>query len=86
MEMTKWFDTNYHYIVPELKEGQSFKLSSTKIFDEFAEARQAGIPTRPVLVGPLTFLKQSKIKGDWNRLTLVDEIVAVYAEILKKTS
>lgn len=84
MEMTKWFDTNYHYIVPELKENQSFKLSSTKVFDEFAEAKAAGIAARPVLPGPITYLKQAKKKGDWCRCTLVPGIVAAYIEILKK--
>ena len=84
MEMTKWFDTNYHYIVPELTEGMTFTLSSTKIFDEFAEARAAGITARPVLIGPVSYLKQSKKKGDWCRCTLVPGIVAAYAEILKK--
>lgn len=84
MEMTKWFDTNYHYIVPELKAGQNFKLSSTKAVDEYLEAKQAGIETRPVLVGPITFLKQAKKKGDWCRCTLVPGLVAIYADLLKK--
>jgi 5-methyltetrahydropteroyltriglutamate--homocysteine methyltransferase len=87
-EMTKWFDTNYHYIVPELVEGQSFKLSSRKIIDEYKEAKAQGIDTRPVLVGPITYLKLAKkaasSKGDWCRCTLVPGIVAVYAEILKE--
>ncbi len=84
MEMTKWFDTNYHYIVPELAENQPFKLSSTKVFDEFTEAKALGIAARPVLVGPLTFLKLSKKKGDWDRLDLLSNLVAAYVEILKK--
>lgn len=84
MEMTKWFDTNYHYIVPELQENQKFLLSSAKAFDEFNEAKAAGILTRPVLVGPLTFLHQAKKKGDWSRTTLLPGLIAVYAEILKK--
>ena len=84
MEMTKWFDTNYHYIVPELTEGMNFKLSSTKIFDEFAEAKAAGIAARPVLVGPLTWLHLAKKRGDWCRFTLLDSLLAVYTEILQK--
>ncbi|HZV11816.1 MAG TPA: 5-methyltetrahydropteroyltriglutamate--homocysteine S-methyltransferase, partial [Candidatus Kapabacteria bacterium] len=53
MEMTKWFDTNYHYIVPEFTKNQAFKISSTKPFDEFNEAKALGIKTKPVLVGPV---------------------------------
>src|SRR6185369_9884697 len=56
MEMTKWFDTNYHYIVPEFEDGQQFKVSSTKLFDEFEEAKALGIPAAPVLVGPVTYV------------------------------
>ncbi len=55
-EMTKWFDTNYHYIVPEFQADTEFKLSATKIFDEFSEALVLGIKTKPVLVGPVTCL------------------------------
>lgn len=84
MEMTKWFDTNYHYIVPELTEGMTFKLSSQKIFDEFAEAKAAGIPARPVLVGPLTWLHLAKKRGDWCRFTLLDSLLGVYTQILQK--
>src|SRR3954471_1123940 len=60
MEMTKWFDTNYHYIVPELERGMTFKLSSRKPFDSYLEAKKLGIETKPVLIGPLTFLLQGK--------------------------
>jgi 5-methyltetrahydropteroyltriglutamate--homocysteine methyltransferase len=56
MEMTKWFDTNYHYIVPEFEEGQQFFLASTRPLDEFLEARALGIHSRPVLLGPVSFL------------------------------
>lgn len=86
MEMTKWFDTNYHYIVPELEEGQNFKLSGTKIFDEYEEAREAGITTRPVLLGPISFLMLAKKRAgaDFCRCTLTESIAAVYGEILKK--
>jgi 5-methyltetrahydropteroyltriglutamate--homocysteine methyltransferase len=60
MEMTKWFDTNYHYIVPELGPGTEFALSSSKPFDEYREARALGIETKPVLIGPVTYLLLSK--------------------------
>src|SRR5574339_213771 len=56
MEMTKWFDTNYHYIVPEIDKDQVFRVASTKVIDEFIEAKSVGIHTRPVLLGPVTFL------------------------------
>ncbi len=56
MEMTKWFDTNYHYIVPEFYKNQQFKLSSDKIFNEFAGARQAGIKAKPVIIGLVSYL------------------------------
>lgn len=64
MEMTKWFDTNYHYIVPEFYKAQNFKIASTKVFDEFAEAQKEDITTRPVLIGPLTFIALGKEKED----------------------
>jgi 5-methyltetrahydropteroyltriglutamate--homocysteine methyltransferase len=84
MEMTKWFDTNYHYIVPELVENQKFLLSTSKVFDEFNEAKAAGILTRPVLVGPITFLHQAKKKGEWSRTTLLPGLIAAYTQILQK--
>ena len=63
MEMTKWFDTNYHYIVPELERGMKFRFSSRKPIEHYAEAKEQGIQTKPVLVGPLTFLLQGKCRG-----------------------
>src|SRR4051812_11570075 len=83
MEMTKWFDTNYHYIVPELERGMTFKLSSRKPFDSYREAKDLGIETKPVLIGPLTFLLQGKCaSGEFDRLELLDALVEVYAEVL----
>ena len=83
MEMTKWFDTNYHYIVPEFQPGQSFRLSSQKPFDEFREAREAGVGTRPVLLGPVSFLLLGKTHGtQFNRLSLLDALLPVYEEVL----
>lgn len=85
MEMTKWFDTNYHYIVPELHAEQAFTLSSQKPIDEFLEAKGLGIVTRPVLIGPVSFLLLSKVPlGDVRPLDLLDRLLPVYAEVLGK--
>lgn len=87
MEMTKWFDTNYHYIVPEFTKDQSFELSSTKIFDQYLEAKDLGIETRPVLVGPVSFLLIGKAQKEDNKLASLnhlDKLLAVYKEILQK--
>src|SRR5256886_10973760 len=83
MEMTKWFDTNYHYIVPELERGQSFRLASSKPVNEFREAKALGIDAVPVLVGPVTFLLLAKAKGaKFDRLSLLDALLPVYADAL----
>jgi 5-methyltetrahydropteroyltriglutamate--homocysteine methyltransferase len=85
LEMTKWFDTNYHYLVPELHEGQTFQLSSPKPFDEFAEALGLGIRTVPVLVGPLSFLLLAKARGQhFDRLSLLPNLLPVFAEVLRR--
>lgn len=85
MEMTKWFDTNYHYIVPEFHKDQQFKLFSTKVIDEFYEAKQLGIVTKPVLLGPITYLLLGKEKEDgFDRIDLIKNLLPVYIEILKK--
>src|SRR3989454_551955 len=83
MEMTKWFDTNYHYIVPEFEPGQTFHLASTKVTDEFQEARALGLSAKPVLVGPVSFLLLGKARGArFDRLELLDGLLGVYAEVL----
>ena len=83
MEMTKWFDTNYHYIVPELERGQTFQLSSAKAVDQYREAKALGIEATPVLIGPITFLLLAKAKGSaFDRLDLLDALLPVYAESL----
>ncbi|HKW39816.1 MAG TPA: 5-methyltetrahydropteroyltriglutamate--homocysteine S-methyltransferase [Gemmatimonadales bacterium] len=83
MEMTKWFDTNYHYIVPEFEPAQAFRLSSTKPVDEFQEAKALGLVTKPVLIGPVTFLLLGKARtARFDRLTLLDTLLPVYAEVL----
>lgn len=82
MEMTKWFDTNYHYIVPELFEETQFKLSSDKVISEFNEAKALGIITRPVLLGPISFLLLSKLRDNSNRWDLLPKLIKIYQEIL----
>ncbi|MES2519117.1 MAG: 5-methyltetrahydropteroyltriglutamate--homocysteine S-methyltransferase [Bacteroidota bacterium] len=83
MEMTKWFDTNYHYLVPEFTKNQTFELSSTKIFDEFKEALALGIKTKPVLLGPVSYLLIGKEKeAGFHRLELLPQLLVVYAEII----
>ena len=89
MEMTKWFDTNYHYIVPEFAADQRFTLSSSKPLDEYLEAREAGIETVPVLIGPLTYLllgKTATPEGEsdheFDRLSLLPALLPVYEQML----
>jgi len=84
MEMTKWFDTNYHYLVAEFSKNQKFSISSTKIFDDFVEAKNIGIETRPVIIGPVTFLLLGKSNGDFNKLDLLDNLLEAYHELFKK--
>jgi len=84
-EMTKWFDTNYHYIVPEFRADTSFALSTSKPFDEFAEALALGIVTKPVLIGPLTYLFLGKSQDEtFDRLALLERLLPVYAQILQR--
>nr|WP_298968979.1 5-methyltetrahydropteroyltriglutamate--homocysteine S-methyltransferase [uncultured Halomonas sp.] len=84
-EMTKYFDTNYHYLVPELHEGQTFTLASDRLFDEVDEALRAGFTPKVTLTGPLTWLWLGKTKGnDFDRLTLLDSVLNVYGEILSR--
>lgn len=81
--MKKWFNTNYHYLVPQLNQSTNFKLTGTKIFDEFNEAKQIGIVTRPVLVGPFTLLKLSEYQ-DVKASDFVDEAVNAYQKVFSK--
>jgi 5-methyltetrahydropteroyltriglutamate--homocysteine methyltransferase len=84
LEMTKWFDTNYHYMVPEFSRGQTFNFSSTKPIDEFAEAKSLGYHTRPVLLGPVTYLKLGRTIDDgFDPLMLLPRLLPVYAEVLQ---
>ena len=84
MEMTKWFDTNYHYIVAELKKGQKFHISSTKIFDEYLEAKKAGFETRPVIIGPVSFLLLAKTIDNSEKLDLLPNLLEAYKELFAK--
>ena len=83
MEMTKWFDTNYHYIVPELTADTSFALATDKAVYEFKEAKFLGITTRPVLIGPVTFLKLAKMRDGSDRWALLPKILPIYRQVLK---
>lgn len=82
MEMTKWFDTNYHYIVPEFSAETNFAISTTKIFDEVAEAKALGFTPRPVLIGPVTYLSLGKSKDGTDPLLLLPKLLSVYRQIL----
>ncbi|HUO44184.1 MAG TPA: 5-methyltetrahydropteroyltriglutamate--homocysteine S-methyltransferase [Burkholderiales bacterium] len=87
LEMTKWFDTNYHYLVPELRPEQSFSCASSKPLDEYREARALGIETMPVLLGPVSFLllgKADNRSGNFDRLSLLPALLPVYAGVLEQ--
>ena len=85
MEMTKWFDTNYHYIVPEFTKNQKFELFSEKIINEFKEANALKIATKPVLIGPISYLLLGKEKEEgFHRIDLIDRLLPVYFEIFEK--
>jgi len=85
MEMTKWFDTNYHYIVPEFTSDQKFEYNSDKIINEFNEARSFGVNPKPVIIGPVSFLMLGKEKEEgFDRLDLIESLLPVYNEILTK--
>jgi 5-methyltetrahydropteroyltriglutamate--homocysteine methyltransferase len=85
MEMTKWFDTNYHYIVPEFSANQEFKITWSKPVDEFQEALKQGVKTKPVLLGPVSFLSLGKEKtDDFSRFNLIEKLVKPFAEVIKQ--
>src|SRR5215217_869182 len=87
MELTKWFDTNYHYLVPEFSFDQTFRLASDKPFAELADAQAAGVPAKPVLLGPIAFLLLGKMTGgddSASPLSLLDAILPVYAEVIER--
>ncbi|WP_422933329.1 5-methyltetrahydropteroyltriglutamate--homocysteine S-methyltransferase [Sinomonas sp. P47F7] len=88
LEMTKWFDSNYHYLVPEIGPETVFSLSSERVVDEFRFAQANGVVTRPYLVGPVTFLLLSKASGDapegFAPLSRLDDVLPVYAALLER--
>lgn len=81
-EMTKWFDTNYHYIVPEFTAGTTFKLDATRLLEQLSEARAQGVRSKPVIIGPVTYLALGKAKDGSNKLDLLPRLLPVYAELL----
>lgn len=84
LAMKKWFNTNYHYIVPEFEDDTKIELVGTKPFDEYTEAKQLGIETKPVLIGPFTLLKLIRFTGKKGFLDVKADFIKVYTEILKK--
>jgi 5-methyltetrahydropteroyltriglutamate--homocysteine methyltransferase len=87
LEMVKWFDSNYHYVKPTLQNNQTFKLAETpKVVADFNEAKEAGIKTRPVIVGPVTFLTLGKADRDQtvDPIDLLDNLLPIYEELLTK--
>jgi 5-methyltetrahydropteroyltriglutamate--homocysteine methyltransferase len=82
-EMTKWFDTNYHYIVPEFTASTEFKLDATRLLEQLAEAKAQGITAKPVIIGPVTYLWLGKAKDASDKLALLPKLLPVYAELLE---
>ena len=82
-EMTKWFDTNYHYIVPEFTADSEFRLDSSRIREQIAEARAQGVRAKPVIIGPVTYLWLGKSKDDSDRLALLERLLPVYSGLLE---
>ena len=82
-EMTKWFDTNYHYIVPEFDQNTHFSLNAERLLEQIQESRQQGVTAKPVIIGPVTYLWLGKTKDGSDKLALLDALVAVYARLFK---
>lgn len=81
-EMTKWFDTNYHYIVPEFDRDSRFQLNPERLLTQLAEANAQGVNAKPVIIGPVTYLWLGKSKDDSDRLALLDDLLPVYAQLM----
>ena len=81
-EMTKWFDTNYHYIVPEFHAGTEFRLDASRLLEQLAEAKAQNVKAKPVIVGPVTYLALGKAKDDSDKLALLPRLLLVYAQLL----
>jgi len=84
LAMKKWFNTNYHYLVPEIEADTQIKINGNKPFEEYVEAKSVGIQTKPVLIGPFTFLKLARYEDNKTANDYADSIVSAYKEILKK--
>ena len=84
--MLKWFDTNYHYLVPEFTEKTNFALRNSKVFDEFQEALALGIKTKPVLISPVSFLYLGKSKGDFDKYSLFPQLLEQFILVVQKLS
>ncbi|UUO12596.1 5-methyltetrahydropteroyltriglutamate--homocysteine S-methyltransferase [Alcaligenes faecalis] len=82
-EMTKWFDTNYHYIVPEFTADTQFKLDASRLLEQLAEAKAQGVKAKPVIIGPVTYLALGKAKDESNKLALLDRLLPVYVQLLE---
>lgn len=82
-EMTKWFDTNYHYIVPEFTAATKFKLDATRLLGQLAEAKTQNVKGKPVIIGPLTYLAIGKAKDSSDKLALLPQLIPVYLELLE---
>jgi len=81
-EMTKWFDTNYHFIVPEFSAGTEFTLDPSRLLEQLAEAKAQGVKAKLVIIGPVTYLALGKAKDDSDKLALLPRLLPVYAELL----
>ncbi len=86
MEMTKWFNTNYHYIVPELSVDDNYELNANKILDEYKEAKAQGIKTKINIIGPITYLALSKRTDGGDTFEFTNKIVAIYEQLLHQIS
>ena len=83
-EMTKWFDTNYHYIVPEFNANTEFSLNPQRLLSQVDEAKVQGVKIKPVIIGPLSYLYLGKCKDNSNKLELLDDLLEVYQQLLRK--
>ena len=84
LAMKKWFNTNYHYMVPEYEDNTTIKIRATKIFDEFTEAKNIGINTTPTLIGPFTFVKLLRFTGKKQAENIITDLANAYIEIINK--
>ena len=86
LAMKKWFNTNYHYIVPEVEDDTAIKLSGNKLWDEYEEAKALGIETKPVVIGPYTMLKLCRYTGNKKAPDYVEDIITAYQRIFEKSA